>query len=130
VVGVQLNIPIFDGFQKRSQVRQAELEIKKVEQDMQKLEKNTAVETRNAISQLENSLQAIQAQEQNVALAQEVFDTSNQLYKEGISPLTDLLESEVALREAQTNLNNERLKYQLAQLNYLRAAGEIDSLIK
>ncbi|AHM60299.1 outer membrane protein [Flammeovirgaceae bacterium 311] len=130
VVGVQLNIPLFDGFQKRSQVRMAELEIRKVAQDMQKVEKNMVVETRNAISQLENSLQAIQAQEQNVALAQDVFNTSNQLYKEGISPLTDLLDSEVALREAQTNLNNERLKYQLAQLSYLRAAGEIDSLIK
>ncbi len=130
VVGVQLNIPLFDGFQKRSRVRMAELENKKVDEDIKQLEKNTAVETRNAISQLENSQRAIGAQEQNVALAEDVFETSNQLYKEGISPLTDLLESEVALREAQTNLNNEKLKYQLAQLNYLKATGTIDTLIK
>lgn len=128
VVGLQLNIPIFDGFQKRSQVRQAALEIKKIDEDIKKLSKNTQVEVINAISQLENSLRTIAAQEKNVALAQEVFETTNQLYKEGISPLTDLLEAEVALREAQTSLNGERLKYQLAQLNYLKASGEIGSL--
>lgn len=129
VVGLQLNIPIFDGFQKRSKIRQSELEVKKIEEDITKLRKNTEVEIRNANSQLENSLRAIAAQEKNVNLAQEVFETSNQLYKEGISPLTDLLDAEVALREAKTNLNNEKLKYQLAQLNYLKATGEIGKLI-
>ncbi|WP_224994439.1 TolC family protein [Cesiribacter sp. SM1] len=130
VVGLQLNVPIFDGFQKRSKVRQAALEVKKVDEDIKKLNKNTQVEVENAISQLENSRMAIAAQEENVALAQEVYDTSNQLYKEGISPLTDLLEAEVSLREAQTNLNNEKLKNQIAQLNYLKATGEIASLTK
>jgi outer membrane protein len=130
VVGLQLNVPIFDGFQKRSKVRMAELEIKKVDEDIKKLTKNTQVAVENAISQLANSRRAISAQEENVDLAQEVFETSSQLYKEGISPLTDLLEAEVSLREAQTNLNNEKLKNQIAQLNYLKATGEIATLTK
>jgi hypothetical protein len=41
-----------------------------------------------------------------------------------------LLDTEVSLREAQTNLNNERLKYQLAQLTYLQAKGELKTLTK
>ncbi|GAB3811708.1 hypothetical protein GCM10028895_02080 [Pontibacter rugosus] len=63
-------------------------------------------------------------------LAQEVYDTTNDLYKEGISPLTDLLSAEVSLREAKTNLNNENLKYKVAQLNYLKARGELETLTK
>lgn len=130
VVGLQVNIPIFDGFRKNAQVKQGQLQIQKLDQDMSKLETNTAVELTNALAQLQNSQSSIGAQQQNVDLAQEVYDTTNDRYKEGISPLTDLLDAEVSLREAKTNLNNERLKYKIAQLNYLKARGELESLTK
>ncbi|MBX0331833.1 TolC family protein [Pontibacter sp. HSC-14F20] len=130
IVGLQLNIPIFDGLKKHSQIKQTEYTLKSLEADRQKLTKNLEVALENSISQLQNSSSSIAAQEQNVALAQEVYDTTNDLYKEGISPLTDLLEAEVSLREAKTNLNNEMLKYQLAQLGYLKATGDLNTLIK
>ncbi|WP_250431075.1 TolC family protein [Pontibacter ruber] len=130
VVGLQVNVPIFDGFRKNAQVKQAQLEIRKIDSDIAKYNTNTAVQLTNAVSQLQNSQSSIAAQEKNVALAQEVYDTTNSLYKEGLAPLTDLLNGEVSLREAKTSLNNEILKYQLAQLNYLQAKGELTSLTK
>lgn len=130
VVGLKLSVPIFDGFKKDAQIKQSELEMQKLDMDIQKFNKNTDVELANAISQLQNSQNAIVAQEGNVDLAQEVYDTTNKLYKEGISPLTELLDAEVALREAQTNLNNEKLKYQVAQLSYLKAKGDLETLTK
>jgi outer membrane protein len=130
IVGLQLNIPIFDGMRKHSQIKQTEYTLKSLEADRRKLTKNLEVALENSVSQLQNSQAAIAAQERNVALAQEVYDTTNDLYKEGISPLTDLLEAEVSLREAKTNLNNEMLKYQLAQLSYLKATGELNTLTK
>ncbi len=130
VVGLKLNVPIFDGFKKNAQVRQAQLDMQKLDMDMRKFNQNTAMELNNAISQLQNSQNSIASQQQNVNLAQEVYDTTNKLYKEGISPLTELLDAEVALREAQTNLNNEQLKYQIAQLSYLKAKGDLETLTK
>ena len=129
-LGVRLNIPIFDGFQRRNQMRQAQIEVDKVDQDIQLLTRNTQMALLNANTQMKTSLSSIQAQERNVALAQEVYRNTNELYKEGLSPLTELLDTEVNLREAQTNLNNERLKYQLAQLTYLQAKGNLRTLIK
>jgi outer membrane protein TolC len=130
VIGLQLNIPIFDGFKKDAQAKQAQLEMRKLDEDMDQFTTSTAVTLTNAVSQLQNSQDAIQAQEKNVGLAQEVYETTNQLYKEGLSPLTDLLEAEVQLREAKTNLNNEVLKFKIAQLNYLQATGELQTLTK
>jgi outer membrane protein len=129
-IGVQLNVPIFDGFQRKNQVRQAQIEVDKVDQDINQLTRNTEMGLLNAQTQMETSLSSIQAQERNVNLAQEVFRNTNELYKEGLSPLTEVLDTELSLREAQTNLNNERLKYQLAQLTYLQAKGELKTLIK
>lgn len=129
-IGLQLNVPLFDGFQRRNQIRQAQVEVDKVNQDISQLTRNTQMGLLNAQTQMQTSLSSIQAQERNVNLAQEVYRNTNELYKEGLSPLTELLETEVSLREAQTNLNNERLKYQLAQLTYLQAKGELKTLIK
>lgn len=129
-IGLQLNVPIFDGFQRRNQVKQAKIEVDKVEQDIRQVTQNTNMSLKNAVTQMQTSLSAVQAQERNVALAQEVYRNTNELYKEGLSPLTDLLDTEVSLREAQTNLNNERLRYQLAQLTYLQAKGDIRTLVQ
>ena len=129
-LGVRLNVPIFDGFQRRNQMRQAQIEVEKVDQDIQLLTRNTQMALLNANTQMKTSLSSIQAQERNVTLAQEVYRNTNELYKEGLSPLTELLDTEVNLREAQTNLNNERLKFQLAQLTYLQAKGNLRTLIK
>ncbi|WP_227006439.1 TolC family protein [Rufibacter latericius] len=130
VLGVRLNIPIFDGFQRRNQVKQAQIEVQKTELSMQNLALNTQMGLDNAVKQISTSQLAIENQERNVKLAQEVYTTTNNLYKEGLSPLTDLLEAEVSLRDAQTNLNNERLKYKIAQLNFVKARGELKNLIK
>lgn len=129
-VGVQLNIPIFDGFQRRNQIKQAKIEVEKVDYDLHQLRQNTSMQLDNAITQMETSLSSIETQERNVALAQEVFDDTHEVYKEGLAPLTDVLDVEVSLREAETNLNNERLNYQLSKLNYLRAQGKLNTIIQ
>ncbi|GHA80525.1 TolC family protein [Pontibacter akesuensis] len=129
-VGLQLNIPVFDGLRKKAQVQQRQVELKKMDLDIQQYNKNTQVELSNALSQLSTSQNNINAQEENVQLAQEVYDMTNQLYKEALAPLSDLLDAEVSLRVAKTNLNNERLKYKIAQLDYLQAAGELEILVK
>lgn len=129
-LGVRLNIPIFDGFQKRNQIRQAQIEVDKLDQDLSLLTRRTQMDLDNALTQMQTSLSSIQAQERNVSLAQEVYRNTNELYKEGLAPLTDVLDTEVSLREAQTNLTNESLKYQLAQLTFLQAKGELNTLIK
>ena len=127
-VGLQLNIPIFDGFQRRNRIKQARIEVEKVDQDLNQLRQNTSMELTNARTQMQTSLSSIETQERNVALAQEVYDDTNEVYKEGLAPLTDLLDVEVSLREAETNLNRERLNYQLSKLDYLRAQGNLEIL--
>jgi outer membrane protein len=130
VLGLQLNVPIFDGFQRRNQIKQAQIEVQKTDYTMQNLALSTQMGLDNSLKQISTSQLAIQNQERNVKLAQEVYTTTNSLYKEGLSPLTDLLDAEVSLREAETNLNNERLRYQIAQLDYVRARGELKTLVK
>ena len=130
VVGLHLNVPIFDGFQKKYRIKQAEVEVMKLDQDLHQLRQGTQMSLDNATRQMQSSLRSIQNQERNVTMAREVYNTTNSLYKEGLSPLTDLLDAEAALRESETNLNTERLKYKIAQLDYVKARGELLTLTK
>lgn len=129
-IGLQLNIPIFDGLKKQAQVQQAKIDMEKHKIDMQDFSRNTYMELENSVNQLELGLESIKTQEQNVQLAENVYDTTYDLYKEGITPLTDLLEADQSLRSSRTSLNYEILKYKIAGLDYLKAKGELNDLLK
>ena len=78
--------------------------------------------------QLENSLITINNQKENAQLAQEVFDYTNNNYTQGLAALTDLLDAENAMVEAQNNYTNAILEYKLAEIQFIKSKGELKTL--
>lgn len=128
-ITVNLRIPIFDGFATRSRVRQANINIKKAEEDIRqtKLGLNQAYE--NAKIQLRNSISTINSQKQNVALAQEIYESTQNNYNNGLAALTDLLDTENALTEAQYSYTQALLNYKIAEIQLIKSKGTIKSLL-
>jgi OMF family outer membrane factor len=60
-----------------------------------------------------------------VRLAERVFAQTQLQVKEGTASITDLIQAENALREAQTNFSTTYIKFQMAQLDQRKAAGTI-----
>ncbi|RYZ98717.1 MAG: TolC family protein, partial [Moraxellaceae bacterium] len=52
VVGLQLNVPIFDGFQRKYKIKQAQVEVMKLDQDLQQLRQRTQMGLDNASRQM------------------------------------------------------------------------------
>jgi len=63
-------------------------------------------------------------------LAQEVLDNTKNNYYQGLASLTDLLDAENALTEAQNNYTAALLDYKLAEIQILKSKGELKTLIK
>ncbi len=63
-------------------------------------------------------------------LAKEVVEDIQNNYTNGLAPLTDVLDAETSLIEAQNNYNKAVLDYRLAQLEYLKSKGELQTLLK
>src|SRR5690606_33333440 len=59
-VGLQLNIPIFDGFQRRNRIKQARIEVEKLDYDLNQFRQNTSMELANAYNQMQTSLSSIE----------------------------------------------------------------------
>lgn len=129
IVGMRLSIPVFDGFKKSAQVQQSKIRMQKLVQDEIDVKRAINLEYQNAISQLINSRTSMMAQRENVILAEEVYSITEDSYKQGITPLSDLLNSETELLESNNNFNASLLRYKLAQLQILKAKGQLETIL-
>jgi len=128
LIGLKLEIPIFDGFQKKNRVAQAKVRSLQLDQDIKKANQAAVMQHQNAMKKLTSSIGSAKAQEENLQLAEEVYAQTELLYKEGLSPLTDLLEAETALREARTAFNNQLINVKTAQVDLYKATGDITKM--
>jgi len=126
--GVRLKIPIFDGFRVFNKTWVYKLEAQKLQEDRRQLNAGKALEFRQAREQLGTSLATLRSQSDNVALAREITDKLMLQYKEGVASLTDLLNAQTALSEAETNYWQQVFSYKLAVLKLLKTAGQLELL--
>ncbi|MDO8970011.1 MAG: TolC family protein [Saprospiraceae bacterium] len=126
--GVRLKIPIFDGFRVHNKAWVYKLEEQKLEEDHRQLNAGKALEFRQAQEQFGTSLRTLRSQIENVALAREITEKLVLQYKEGVASLTDLLNAQTALSEAETNYWQQVFSYKLAVLKLLKTAGQLDLL--
>lgn len=129
-VGVRLSIPIFDGFGRKARVAQNSIELYKLDKQREyaMLQLNTAYES--ARVQMVNSINTINLQRENMQLAQEVYHSSKQNYDLGLATLTDLLNAETSLVEAQNSYAQALLNYQVANIGIARSTGRIMELVE
>ena len=127
-IGLNLNIPIFTGFSTRSKVRQAQNQLDVLETDMQETELALNFSFENAKTQINNSIINIENQRENVVLAQQVLDDTQNNYINGLATLTDLLDSENALVNAKNNYSNALLEYKVAEIDLIKSKGQLETL--
>jgi len=128
-IGANLKVPIFNGFATRSKVRQADIDLRKTKEDLIDTKLSLDLAYQNAKTQISNSLITINNQKENVQLAQDVLDNTQNNYQQGLATLTDLLDSENSYIEAQNNYNTALLDFKLAEVQLIKAKGELKTLI-
>ncbi len=128
-IGINLSIPIFDGLEKRSKSRQAKLEYKKNSLVLDNTKERFSVEYKNAMNQYYNNKNNVQRQKQNIDLAEKVYNETASKYREGLSSMSDLIQDEIGLNNAQVNYLNALYNFKEAELQIMSLNGEIKKLI-
>ena len=126
-VGITLNVPIFDGLSKYARTSQIELQIKQSELDEQYLTESLKMQRSNAQNKLTINIGTLENQQRNIQLAEEVFETTKAQYIGGIASMTDLVNAESSLKEAQSNYLNALVQVKLAELELIRSTGNINT---
>ncbi|RST26791.1 TolC family protein [Chryseobacterium lacus] len=127
-IGLNIRIPIFNGFATKSRVELNQIEIEKAEADLRETYLGLDLSHKNALVQLDNNMTMITTQEGNVDLAEQVLVNTRSNYQHGLATLNDILDAERDLTEAKNNLTKAKLDYKLAEINLLKSQGKLRTL--
>ena len=124
-LGISMDIPIFDGFGKRSKIRQGDIELEQIENTRKSTSEYFSKEFADAIMQYDNNLNVVLRQQDNIKTAEESYSVSLQGYRQQVVSLSDLLMSESGLTEARLSYYNALLQLNNAALEVKKAKGEL-----
>jgi outer membrane protein len=128
-LGITLTVPIFNGFATRARVRQADVSIRRNKEDMKLTALSLNLDYENAKTQISNNLVTLSNQKENIKLAEDVLANTKNNYNNGLATLTDLLDAESSLTQAQNNYSTALLNYKLAEIQILKSKGSLKSLL-
>lgn len=124
-VGLNLNIPIFDGLLKHYNIQEAKLSALVLEDNATTLRQNIDLQLTQGRTSLENALGVLRTQEANRTLAQNVARVSRIKFEEGVGSNVELSQAETDLLTAQTNYYDSLLRALTAKVDLQKAAGTL-----
>lgn len=125
VIGLTVNVPIFDGFQRASRIKTARINLKKTENTITGVKSAIDFEQDAAIHQLSNALLSIESQKRNVALAQSVYNTTKKKYEQGLGSSFELIQTENELEQTENNYFQSLYDATIAKVAYLKSIGKL-----
>lgn len=128
-IGLNLRVPIYNGKATRARLDQAEVSIQQNALELRRIIQQLQLADANARSQLYNTQLTLQSQDENVDLARRVYENTQNNYNNGLATLTDLLDAQNTLTQAQNNYATSLLDYRLAEIQLIKSQGNLKSLL-
>ncbi len=124
-IGLQLSLPIFQGSKRIQYKQQAELQLHRLDWNFIALRNLVNTQYAQAISSYKSNLGDYYSLKENVLLAQDVYNTLQLQYKNGIKTYLDVVISENDLRTAQLNYTNALYQVLSSKIDVMKALGSI-----
>ncbi len=128
LAGVVAKLNVFDGGLTRASISEAQAAARKAGQDLEAQKRNVEFEQRSARLNLESAQARLDATATQVSSAEESLRALEAGYKEGFTPLTDVLSGEAALTGARAGRLAAEYDVKIAEVNLLRAFGQTGAL--
>ncbi len=125
-VGLRLNMPLFDGFRKSNQIQQRKLQALQLENTTEQLKNNIDYQIRQSAANYQRAVDNMNAQQENMTLAREVYDVSKIKYEEGVGSSIEVTTADADYKEAQTNYYNALFDALIAKVELEKAYGVLN----
>lgn len=126
LIGLRLNVPIFDGFARRSKIQSAKLEVLKTKNNLEQQKESIDNEIITARLNMKSALQTIDNQKQNVTLAEKVYNSTKLKYEQGLGDNQEIYTAQAELKVAQNNYYSALYDAIVAKIDYLKASGKLE----
>ena len=128
-LGLSVNIPIFDGLDKRNKIKKAKIDIINSKLMQDNTRKDLETQYINATNDLMTQQRNLSTNKKNYQLAENVYNITTDRYKEGITSMTEVLQDEMRMTEAQNHYLTAFLNYRLSSLTIMKLTGAADRMI-
>lgn len=123
--GINLSIPIFQGFAVNAQVQQAEAQIKNLEASIEQLTLSILSEVQQDYLSVIEAKNMISAADQLVLQAEENYKLANGRYKSGVGSATEITDAQLALSNARYSNIQAHYSYLTSLVRLKRSMGLI-----
>ncbi len=127
-IGLSIKIPLFEANSKKLQIKQYRYDMQQAANRMELMRKQLDENYANALLQLNHNMEVFRTQSESRCQAEDVYNVTEEQYKEGVASMTALLQDEMQLRTAQTACVQALCQCRLAQLDLLRLSGNLSQL--
>jgi outer membrane protein len=122
-IGLQLQIPLYEGGATSSRVRQAVLNKQKAQDDLDLVRRQTELDTQRAYLNLSSSIAQLKALDQAVISSQSQLDATQLGYQVGVRTSVDVLNAQQQLFSAKRDALQARYNYLTNIIRLKTAAG-------
>ncbi|PSK92036.1 TolC family protein [Taibaiella chishuiensis] len=124
--GVRVSVPLFQGFRRVANMKQAKLQLKRVDFDLENLGNSVSAEYSQALATYRGYLNDYYSLKENVTIAADVYETIELQYKAGIKTYLEVITAQTDLRTAELNYTNALYQLLGSKLDVERALGSIN----
>ncbi|AOJ67562.1 MULTISPECIES: TolC family protein [Burkholderia] len=125
MIGVQVTIPLFEGFASGYRVEAAQAQADAQEADVQNTELNVSLDVWKSYQSLQTDTANLDNSKDLLGDAQHSLDIARGRYKAGVGTFTELLNAQTALADAQKQRVQALSKWRTARLKLAASLGSI-----
>ncbi len=123
LAGLAFKLPIFDGLYKSKKIQQNKIQLQQLDYQRRMLENSIELEVVQAQQTLRMSMDDLSSQEENVQLAESVYNQTKIKYKEGVGTNLEVIDADNAFKQAQSNYFNALYDALIAHVDCQKALG-------
>lgn len=124
-IGLNISVPIFDGFQRKYKTQQAQLKVEKLDNNIAIVKQAIDLEQVITKESLKNALLNLDIQERNQELAQRVYNATKLKFEEGLGSSFEVLQADTDYQTAQSNFFNALYNATVAKISYQYSLGKL-----
>ncbi|NEM99073.1 TolC family protein [Pontibacter burrus] len=125
-VGLQVSLPIFQGTRRWQNVKIAQLEEERLDVEIENTRRVLNTQYQTALANYKSDYEEWRTLQNNLKMAEEVYEIIKLQYDEGVKAYVDLVVAETELRTTQLNYYNSLYNVLSSKLDLQRALGNID----
>ncbi len=122
-VGVQLNMPLFEGGATQSRWREADANRERARQELENARRNVELQTRQAYLGVVNGIAQVQALQQALKSSESLLEASKLGQEVGVRTNLDVLNAQQQAYSTRRDLYQAQYNYLLSQLRLQAAVG-------